>query len=158
MEDDFPRDTAMDTMDSDMEPVSDDFQAEDCSTDHLQQAQDHFVEEYAGAAKTYGQGSSFMDNFDADEYAEHRKANVYFPFASRDEWELASFLLRSSLSMSEVDTFLSLKLVRPSIPSFRVLLNNWNRLDTSAYRFVLQRTCVAGQRCFQRAPHGAASH
>jgi hypothetical protein len=37
--------------------------------------------------------------------------NLYYPFASRDEWELAAFLLRSDLSLASIDSFLSLKLV-----------------------------------------------
>ena len=52
-----------------------------------------------------------MDVFDADPCAEKRKDNLYYPFASRQEWEIASFLLCSSLSMSAVDEFLSLNLV-----------------------------------------------
>ncbi|KAJ3904129.1 hypothetical protein F5879DRAFT_1010080 [Lentinula edodes] len=37
--------------------------------------------------------------------------NLYYPFASRPEWETASFLLNSSLSMQEIDIYLKLDLV-----------------------------------------------
>ena len=70
-----------------------------------------FIQEYAGAAVEYGRGTTFMERFDDDQYAQERKTNLYYPFTSRDEWELASFLLRSDLSMASIDTFLSLKLV-----------------------------------------------
>ena len=70
-----------------------------------------FIEEYVGAAKEYGRGTTFMEKFDCDQYVEERKTNLYYPFASRDEWELAAFLLRSDLSMASIDSFLSLKLV-----------------------------------------------
>ena len=70
-----------------------------------------FIEEYVGAAKEYGRGTTFMEKFDCDQYVEERKMNLYYPFASRDEWELAAFLLRSDLSMASIDSFLSLKLV-----------------------------------------------
>jgi hypothetical protein len=70
-----------------------------------------FIEEYEGAAKEYGTGTTFMEEFDGDRYAGERVENLYYPFASRDEWELAAFLLRSDLSMASIDSFLSLNLV-----------------------------------------------
>jgi hypothetical protein len=70
-----------------------------------------FVEEYEGAAKEYGTGTTFMDEFDCDQYAGERIINLYYPFASRDEWEFAAFLLRSDLSMASIDSLLSLNLV-----------------------------------------------
>ena len=70
-----------------------------------------FFEEYKGAAKGYGTGTTFMDEFDRDQYAGERINNLYYPFASRDEWEFAAFLLRSDLSMASIDSLLSLNLV-----------------------------------------------
>lgn len=70
-----------------------------------------FVEEYEGAAREYGTGTTFMDEFNCDQYAEERIINLYYPFASRDEWEFAAFLLRSDLSMASIDSLLSLNLV-----------------------------------------------
>jgi hypothetical protein len=71
-----------------------------------------FVEEYPGAAKIVSQtGTTFMDDFDADIHAGERQKNIFYPFASRDEWQIASYLLRSGLSMSAIDDFLSLELV-----------------------------------------------
>jgi hypothetical protein len=70
-----------------------------------------FVEKYEGAAKEYGAGVTFMSEFHHDQYAVECLENIYYPFASRDEWELAAFLLQSDLSMRSIDSFLSLKLV-----------------------------------------------
>jgi len=70
------------------------------------------TEVYMGAAKIYGQGKSFMDQFDAHEHAHHRSDNLFYPFASKQDWEIASWLCRSNLSMNSVDEFLSLELVR----------------------------------------------
>lgn len=72
---------------------------------------EYYTEVYPGAAQTYGKGPTFMDAFDGDRYAAMREDNLYYPWASQPEWELASFLLRSSLSMAAIDQFLSLKLV-----------------------------------------------
>jgi hypothetical protein len=69
------------------------------------------VEEFHGAAQTFGKGLTFMDKFHMDQFADKRKSNLYYPFASREEWDLASFLLRSSLSMADIDVFLSLTMV-----------------------------------------------
>lgn len=56
-------------------------------------------------------GETFMDKFDNNEHAGKRSSNLYYPFATRSEWELAAFLLRSNLSMSSIDEFLKLDLV-----------------------------------------------
>jgi len=57
------------------------------------------------------EGLTFLELFNKDEYAEQRTDNLYFPFASEEEWQLAAFLLKSGLSMSSVGEFLKLKLV-----------------------------------------------
>ncbi|KAG1765866.1 hypothetical protein EV702DRAFT_1050860 [Suillus placidus] len=46
-----------------------------------------------------------------DAYAAHHKENIYYPFASLQDWELGSFLLCSSLSMAAINQFLGLELV-----------------------------------------------
>lgn len=63
------------------------------------------------AGETYGHGLTFLDTFNGDPFAEHRKENIYYPFASRADWEVALFLLRSPLSKAEIDRFLKLGLV-----------------------------------------------
>ncbi|KAF9455249.1 hypothetical protein BDZ94DRAFT_1180388, partial [Collybia nuda] len=80
--------------------------------------EERYVEEYEGAAKTFGVGTSFMAEFDRDKFAKERVENLYYPFASRDEWKLAAFLLRSDLSMSAIDELLSLGLMKSLNLSF----------------------------------------
>jgi hypothetical protein len=67
---------------------------------------------FPGAARVYYTGSTFMDNFKADQFNEHRINNPYYPFASREEWGLALWLLRVGLSMKAIDDFLKLPMVR----------------------------------------------
>ena len=69
------------------------------------------IKKHPTSGSVYGFGETFMDQCDKDRFTEKRKGHLYYPFASRDEWELASFLLRSRLSMAAVDCFLKLKLV-----------------------------------------------
>lgn len=71
----------------------------------------YFREEFTGAAKIWGMGSTFTDRFDADVHSAERKENAFYPFASRHDWELACFLLSSGMSMARIDEFLSLELV-----------------------------------------------
>ena len=68
-------------------------------------------EKYMGAAQSYGSGNTFMDKFDSDEYVSARIQNLYYPFDSKDKWELASFLLLSNLSQLSINKLLSLALV-----------------------------------------------
>lgn len=70
-----------------------------------------YREDYPGAAKIYGTSPTFMDIFNSDVHSAERKNHPYYPFASKEEWELASFLLRSDLSMKSIDKFLKLQLV-----------------------------------------------
>ena len=66
------------------------------------------TETFPGAGHTYEIGQTFMNNFDADQYAHQRTSNLYYPFASKAEWQL---LLQSNLSMQAIDEFLHLNLV-----------------------------------------------
>ena len=70
-----------------------------------------FVDEYKGAAKEYGTGTTFMDEFDCDQYAGEHTKNLYYSFTLRDEWEFATSLLCSDLSMASIDSLLLLNLV-----------------------------------------------
>ena len=74
-------------------------------------SENYYTEIYPGTAKTYGRGLTFLDKFNRDQYSAMQEENLYYPWASQPEWELASFLVHLSLSMAAVDQFLSLDLV-----------------------------------------------
>ncbi|KAG1794236.1 uncharacterized protein HD556DRAFT_1443180 [Suillus plorans] len=78
-----------------------------------------YIERFRNAAKVYKHGQTFQDRFDMDAYAVQRKDNLYYPFASCQDWELGSFLLCLSLSMAAIDEFLGLELVKVLPLSFR---------------------------------------
>ncbi|KAG0699348.1 hypothetical protein DFH29DRAFT_983549 [Suillus ampliporus] len=76
-------------------------------------------ERYEGAGTCYSKdGLTFLDLFDADEFAECRKENLFYPFTSKEEWEIGDFLLRSPLSMAAIDVFFKLPLVQKLRLSF----------------------------------------
>jgi hypothetical protein len=70
---------------------------------------------YDGAACDFGLGTTFLEKFGLDEHADIRQENFYYPFASKQDWEVGSWLQRSSLSMAAIDSLLSLELVRQFI-------------------------------------------
>ncbi|KAG2132153.1 uncharacterized protein EDB93DRAFT_1243059 [Suillus bovinus] len=77
-----------------------------------------YVERFRNAAKVYRCGQTFQDRFNMDPYTAYRKDNLYYPFASRQDWELGSFLLCSPLSMAAIDEFLGLEIVKAISLSF----------------------------------------
>jgi hypothetical protein len=56
-----------------------------------------------------------MDKFNNDQYSEFRTSNIHYPFSGKAEWELASFLLSSGLSMKKINNFLKLEMVSLSL-------------------------------------------
>lgn len=80
----------------------------------------------------HGQGKSFMDVFHSDKYSQERSNNPFYPFSSRDEWQLGSYLLQSDLSNAAIDDFLKLELVSsmhmnlPLTIDFYILLDQEN--------------------------------
>lgn len=81
---------------------------------------------FPSSGYVFGRGSGFLNNFCADKFAGHRTQNLYHPFTSKEEWELASFLTQSNLSMKVIDGFLSLELVRllKKFPPYRLIMRS----------------------------------
>ncbi|KAJ7041489.1 hypothetical protein C8F04DRAFT_1208338 [Mycena alexandri] len=71
-------------------------------------------EYFRGASRTFGRGRTFMDSFREDKYAKERQSNVFYPFASSEEWEFASFISRSNMSNKTIDELLKLRLMHLS--------------------------------------------
>lgn len=99
-------------------------------------------EEFPNAAHECGAGETFMGKFDLDDFSDQRKKNLYYPFASREEWEVAAFLLRSGMSMALVDDFLNLQTVSNSLFSLEIcyLLCLRGRFALCTSHFKQQRT------------------
>ncbi|KAJ7741685.1 hypothetical protein B0H16DRAFT_1728463 [Mycena metata] len=74
---------------------------------------------FEGASRTFGEGKTFMASFHEDQYSEERQSNVYYPFASAEEWEFASFLARSNMSNESIDELLKLQLTAKMHLSFK---------------------------------------
>jgi hypothetical protein len=71
-----------------------------------------FVEPYEGCSEAFPGGKTFMDAFRDDQYANERRQNLYFPFASHKEWQFASWLLHSRLTLTAINSLLALDIVR----------------------------------------------
>jgi len=72
--------------------------------------------EFPFAGRVFDRSGGFIDTFHMDKFSEERTQNPFYPFSSKGEWELASFLSRSGLSIRFIDEFLSLDLVNEIIP------------------------------------------
>ncbi|KAG2106248.1 uncharacterized protein F5147DRAFT_653992 [Suillus discolor] len=71
-----------------------------------------FVDCYPESSWTYGKGYTFLDLFNSDENSVYRAKNPYYPFSGWKDWEIASWLLHSGLSMGKIDSFLSLEMIK----------------------------------------------
>ena len=107
---------------SESECLPDDFITEEISSPILTNNQSganttlgttgYFLDYHTTASALLGRGQTFIDVFDEDRFAHLRRQNLYYPFTSRCDWELASFLHGSGLSMASINEFLSLQMVR----------------------------------------------
>ena len=71
-----------------------------------------YVERHPSPGSTFGRGDTILDDIDkSDQFAKQRQENVYYPFLSKEDWEVAAWLIQSGLSMSEIDKFLKLVFV-----------------------------------------------
>ncbi|KIJ63925.1 hypothetical protein HYDPIDRAFT_168314 [Hydnomerulius pinastri MD-312] len=86
-----------------------------------------FIEAYEGGCEAFPGGKSFMDTFREDQYANERRQNLYFPFTSQEEWQFASWLLRSRLSVAAIDSLLSLDIFK------RIALSFWTGKELRAW-------------------------
>ncbi|KAI5994542.1 hypothetical protein EDC04DRAFT_2586190 [Pisolithus marmoratus] len=77
-----------------------------------------FVESYEGSSKAFPRGKSFLDAFHDDQYASDRQNNLYFPFASQEEWQFTSWLLCSRLSLTTIDSLLALDIMSQPVFCF----------------------------------------
>ena len=56
------------------------------------------VDTHPSTPSIYPGSTTFMDKFFADQYADFQQENLYYPFMSRVDWQLTSWLLCSHLS------------------------------------------------------------
>lgn len=67
----------------------------------------HRVQHFTPPTDTYGRAPNTLEIMDLDAAAVHRTNNVFYPFGSKEEWELAKFL-STSLTQTQQDQFLKL--------------------------------------------------
>ena len=113
------------------------------------------TEFFLGSSKVFGNGETYLDLFNEDEYVDVRQTNLYYPFASQPEWELASFLLKTDLSRVAIDQFLKLQLV--STMQYIELSDKFTCSSDSGHRTIIQNCQRPWQSCrnianFQASP------
>ena len=70
------------------------------------------IDSFPGASTTFEKGETFLSSFDSDPYAVYCRNNLYYPFTSHADWKMANYLLTLRLSMSSIDEFFDLEVVR----------------------------------------------
>lgn len=88
------------------------------------------VELYPGASQAFPGGKTFMDDFFSDKHRSLHKDNLFYPFASQEDWQLGSWLLQSGVSMAGIDNFLKLDLVSIYNIAWLLSSNGWPDKDT----------------------------
>ncbi|KAF9016394.1 hypothetical protein BDP27DRAFT_1440698 [Rhodocollybia butyracea] len=106
-------------------PLGDPMEVEEEERERMKPVQISFP----GAGQVLGVGKTYMDDFNNDRFAHERLVNLYYPFASRPEWETANFLLNSPLSMREIDQYLKLELTKKNNLSFNTAKKLQERAD-----------------------------
>ncbi|KAG6839575.1 hypothetical protein H0H87_000482, partial [Tephrocybe sp. NHM501043] len=66
------------------------------------------IRHYLPATLCYGQHANVLERINMGPDAAQRAANIYFPFASKEEWELAKFL-SGALTQTQIDQFLKMQ-------------------------------------------------
>ena len=112
------------------------------------------MDDHPNVPSLYRGGTVFLDQFFSDEYVALCQENLYYPFASGVDWELALWLLRLHLSMAAIDEFLSLQLVRPSFFLLFFEANWYLRLSSCPSHFYQQRNFAFAQKCYHLALTG----
>ncbi|KAF8132935.1 hypothetical protein EV363DRAFT_1449123 [Boletus edulis] len=77
------------------------------------------VDRHLGAGQLKGDGQTFIARFELDGFSTYRKLNLYYPFSTLQDWQMANFLLTSQLSMRAINDFLSLELIKTLPLSFK---------------------------------------
>ncbi|KAG1848106.1 hypothetical protein F4604DRAFT_1542592, partial [Suillus subluteus] len=77
----------------------------------------------------YQDGYTFLGLFDSDKNSIHQKTNLYYPFSSQRDWQLAAWLLHSGLSMGKIDSFLSLEMIKDLPLSFHSAKELWGQAE-----------------------------
>ena len=92
------------------------------SDEVIEQSENSFTKSHPTAGKTYGKGRTILQDIEErDQYIEDRKTNPFFPFRSRQDFEMGAWLSQSNASMSQIDAFLKLGFVRSHSFKSRIL-------------------------------------
>ncbi|KAI6114585.1 hypothetical protein EDD16DRAFT_1521008 [Pisolithus croceorrhizus] len=89
-----------------------------------------FTSIHPGCGTSFPGGSTFMDSFWQDAHTKEWRENLFYPFASSEEWQFSSWCMCLGLSMSTIDSLLSLnidKLPLQAFPNFcsENILKKW---------------------------------
>ncbi len=98
-----------DTLDNDNGGLGD---VSGCSSDDTPSRSKNYTESHPTAGKIFGKGRTILQEIDdKDDVKSERSGNIYFPFISRQDFEMGAWLSQCNASMSQIDHFLKLEYV-----------------------------------------------
>lgn len=92
--------------------------------------------------KPYGfhGGQNLLQAMENDIYSNLRHENLYYPFRSEEEWQLARWISESRLTQAQIDKFLKLDQVRKYLQVYFLDAHYSGRSDVFLLHFPLQVT------------------
>lgn len=120
--------------------------------------QGRFIETYEGCSETFPGGKTFMDTFRKDKCAHERMENLYFPFASHGEWQFAFWLLCSRLSLTAINSLLSLEVMSQLSCSCFLYSLIQSSSSKSHFHFIPEKNSMLKQRLSPLVPSGFVKH
>ena len=124
------------------------------SSDNDTSTATHYEDVHPNTPSFFGSGPAFMDKFSTDPYADKRRENLYYPFLSKGEWALASWLICSGLSMRAIDDLLALPIVSFQAFVTTFFANQVPRYNSFRSPSPLQKHYVVVWTSFPRPPNG----
>lgn len=89
-----------------------------------------------------------------DVNASSRRINIYHPFSSKEDWQLARWLSDSGMPQTAIDAFLKLDRVSTSMPTHSFYTNHSGRLRRNLLHFPLLECYANASRVFPRPQYG----
>lgn len=66
------------------------------------------IDKHPSAGESFGEGKTIIDEILSESLGTEREQNIFHPFRDSDDFEMGAWLIKSGISMAEIDKFLKL--------------------------------------------------
>ncbi|KAI6103220.1 hypothetical protein EV401DRAFT_2079615 [Pisolithus croceorrhizus] len=103
-----------------------------------------FTSIHPGCGTSFPGGSTCMDSFWQDAHTKEQRENLFYPFASSEEWQFSSWCMHLGLSMSTIDSLLSLNIIKQLSLSLRAAKELRVHVESSRWATMVMQTHETG--------------